>query len=119
MVLDPRGRGVAEQGSWEHLRAQEGFVSKLLPTSISEDDGKKQVVPTRDDNKPLPKAVRGPSANDVADLTRQIGDVAVYKYYFASIGWKLTLQLLVTISANTVATTLLRKYLYSEYMISY
>lgn len=37
--------------------------------------------------KQIPKALLGPSANDVSDLTRRTGDLSVYKYYFASIGW--------------------------------
>jgi ATP-binding cassette, subfamily C (CFTR/MRP), member 1 len=40
---------------------------------------------------PVPKILQGPSANDVEDRTRQIGDGSVYKYYLASIGWKLEL----------------------------
>jgi ATP-binding cassette, subfamily C (CFTR/MRP), member 1 len=31
-------------------------------------------------------AIKGPSQNDVSDLTRKTGDVAVYRYYFSSIG---------------------------------
>lgn len=35
------------------------------------------------------RILQGPTANDVAEKSRRIGDLAVYKYYLAAIGWKL------------------------------
>lgn len=55
--------------------------------------------------KVLPKGLSGPSANDVADLTRRTGDISVYRYYFASIGWKISIGLLLTVACNTLSTS--------------
>lgn len=63
--------------------------------------------------KPLPKALAGPTAKDVDDLTRRTGDISLYKYYFASIGWKLSLLLLLTLILNTLSAYFPRKTLLS------
>ncbi len=94
IVLGADGR-IAEQGTFEQLRSQDGFVSKLLlnpellkskTTEMGATDGtgqknKKAIV--------LPNALRGATVNDVEDLTRRVGDLSVYKYYINSIGWKI------------------------------
>lgn len=98
IVLGADGR-ITEQGSFEALRSQQGFVSKLLlhpelleskrvdkPESDSSTETKAKAVAA------LPKALRGPSDNDVADLTRRIGDLSVYKYYLKSMGWRIALS---------------------------
>ncbi|KAF4624451.1 hypothetical protein G7Y89_g13720 [Cudoniella acicularis] len=101
IVLGADGR-IAEQGTFEMLRTQNGFVSKLLQnpellaskshSELETKDGPKQKQSTT-----VAKVLRGATANDVADLTRQIGDLSVYKYYLKSIGWKVVL-------ANAIST---------------
>jgi ATP-binding cassette subfamily C (CFTR/MRP) protein 1 len=97
IVLGSDGQ-VLEQGSYSHLKSQNGFVSQILvhPEILQRSPkGSMNVVEPDNEkgNSPvvMPKAFQGPSANDVSDLTRRTGDTAVYKYYFGSIGWKLCL----------------------------
>jgi ATP-binding cassette subfamily C (CFTR/MRP) protein 1 len=106
-VLDVNGH-ISQQGKFDDLRTQEGFVSSLvLPDTSTE---KKKMLP-RDPvkRKPFPKALQGPSANDIADLARRTGDISLYKYYFASIGWKISLALLLTVCLNTLGSSFPRK----------
>jgi len=94
LVLDKDGK-VVEQGTFDYLRSRDGFVSKLmlhpelLKSGSRSDDTENtlQKMPAAAVAKVLP----GPSANDAADLTRQTGDISVYKYYLKSIGWKIGL----------------------------
>ncbi|KUJ15922.1 P-loop containing nucleoside triphosphate hydrolase protein [Mollisia scopiformis] len=75
---------VLEQGAFEQLRSQGGFVSNLIihPGVL----GGLDAGPAAEGKAQASKAaVQLP---DTSDLSRQIGDVAVYKYYFCSIGWK-------------------------------
>jgi ATP-binding cassette subfamily C (CFTR/MRP) protein 1 len=39
------------------------------------------------DQKAATVAPKGPTQDDLLDLTRRTGDIAVYKYYAKSIGW--------------------------------
>jgi hypothetical protein len=95
VVLGADGK-VAEQGTYEYLRSQGGFVSNILlhpellqsKANIAADEA---VETLKRSQAPTQVAAKEPSANDVADLTRQIGDTAVYMYYLRSIGWKLAL----------------------------
>ena len=76
---------VMEQGSFEQLRNAGGYVQSLAAKIKSEDIAssteKKHYVaanatPFKPDN-----------GEEIEELNRQTGDFAVYKYYFASIGW--------------------------------
>ena len=88
IVLDASGR-ISDQGSFECLRAKDGFVSKVIdhpdllegPANPEGDESAK---------KPLLKVLQGLTANDITERTRRIGDFGVYKYYYASVGIKLT-----------------------------
>jgi ATP-binding cassette, subfamily C (CFTR/MRP), member 1 len=68
-----------------------------------------QSKPSAAKKKPLPKGLSGPSAIDVADLTRRTGDISVYKYYAASIGWKILLGLLLSVALNTLSAAFPRE----------
>jgi ATP-binding cassette subfamily C (CFTR/MRP) protein 1 len=94
LVLDKDGK-VVEQGTFEYLRSRDGFVSKLMlhPELL---ESKSRSGDAEDASQKVPaaavaKVLRGPSANDAADLARQTGDISVYKYYLKSIGWKIGL----------------------------
>lgn len=96
LVLDKGGK-VAEQGTFEYLRSRDGFVSKLmLPPELLESASRSDEKENTSQKVPaaaaaVAKVLRGPSANDAADLARQTGDISVYKYYLKSIGWKIGL----------------------------
>jgi ATP-binding cassette, subfamily C (CFTR/MRP), member 1 len=94
IILDKDGKAI-EQGAFDTLRARDGFVGRLAlhPEILEADPGSIQTEDTSSVKAPptAPKVLLGPSANDVADLTRQTGDVSVYKYYLKSIGWKIGL----------------------------
>jgi ATP-binding cassette, subfamily C (CFTR/MRP), member 1 len=94
IVLDNNGK-TSEQGTFDQLRASDGFVAKLvLHPEILDSDPRS--IPTEDtisgyESATIIKAFQGPSANDMADLARQTGDISVYKYYLKSIGWKIAM----------------------------
>jgi len=80
-VLSKDGK-IAQHGSFEELREQEGYInSLLLGTEQTTTDTKPAAKPAEKKKPPI----KGVTANDVSDLTRKTGDVAVYKYYFKSI----------------------------------
>jgi ABC-type multidrug transport system fused ATPase/permease subunit len=90
IALDAMGR-VAEQGPFEMLKNSGGYVQGLAAKTKGEEDSSSEgdavddVVPIK-----LPKFAAGREEfNDqTEELNRQTGDFQVYKYYFASIGWK-------------------------------
>jgi hypothetical protein len=91
IVLDANGH-ISEQGSFESLRSKDGFVSKvILHPDILDQSSSTRLSEGESATKAstIPRILQGTTANDVADLTRRIGDIAVYKYYLAAIGWKL------------------------------
>lgn len=107
IVLDVDGH-ISQQGKFDDLRIQGGFVSSLvLPDMPTEE--RKTSPKDAAKRKPLPKVLQGPSANDIADLTRRTGDISLYRYYFASIGWKISLALLLTVCLNTLGSSFPRK----------
>lgn len=86
--LDHTGH-ISEQGSFEALKDSGGYVTSLATNHKQEDESSSDSeasVPTID------KAALVAEAEDtqveMEELNRQTGDIAVYKYYFASIGWK-------------------------------
>ncbi|TVY44829.1 ABC transporter, partial [Lachnellula subtilissima] len=91
IVLGADGK-IAEQGSFKQLRSQDGFVNKIiLQPELLQSKENQKISANASSNQPLgaaPKALRGPTASDTADLSRRIGDISVYKYYLHAIGWK-------------------------------
>ena len=81
VVLDKYGR-IAEQGNFDELRTKDGFFSTIIP-SIAEE--RAQQTTSEPSTKRRPK-VKGVTPDDITDLTRKTGDIAVYRYYFRSIG---------------------------------
>ncbi|KAF2488718.1 putative multidrug resistance protein [Lophium mytilinum] len=70
---------VAQQGSFEELKAREGYIKGLL---LDPNHGTDEIASSAQIITQKRPVVKGVSANDVSDLTRKTGDVAVYKYYF-------------------------------------
>lgn len=85
-----------EQGTFEQLRSQGGFVSNVVihPGAL---EGQKVASVEQEKPQPPKAAVR---PLDPSDLTRRIGDIAVYKYYFRIIGWKIVTVNLVSSFIN-------------------
>jgi ATP-binding cassette, subfamily C (CFTR/MRP), member 1 len=111
IVLDPSGR-ISEQGSFVYLRQKDGFVSKLmLQPGLLEQSHSKRSSESAQKGHAVLKIFQGPTANDVADRTRRIGDVSVYKYYMAAIGWKLGLWSVVLLALHTVTLKFPRMFL--------
>ena len=79
LVLSADGH-ISQQGSYEELRAQPGFISSAMhePTPEDEQNG------TSSNSKVL-KELKGPSEEEALDLARKTGDISVYKYYLQSI----------------------------------
>ena len=91
--MDATGR-IAEQGSFDVLKNSGGYVQGLVAKHKGEDDSSdeddaEEAVPI----KLVPTFGPGREEYNEAteELNRQTGDLKVYKYYFASIGWKLNL----------------------------
>ena len=82
MVLDSRGQ-LTQQGTYEDLRSQEGFISSLLLQPPHTDDNTQ--TPSHQDSKIGEQEDH--DEDDAMDLTRKTGDVAIYSYYLQSFGW--------------------------------
>ncbi|KAH6707481.1 ABC transporter-like protein [Leptodontidium sp. MPI-SDFR-AT-0119] len=75
---------ISEQGTFQNLMASNGYVASLAARHTTESEGSiaEVAVPPRP---PTDDAAR---QNAEADLKRPVGNWAVYKYYFASAGWR-------------------------------
>ena len=81
MVLGTDGQ-MAQQGEFEDLRNQKGYINSLvLQSSHSADETSTSVIEDLQ-KKPFPEAKK----DDLMDLTRKTGDFAVYGFYFRSVG---------------------------------
>ena len=84
---------IAEQGSFEKLKDSGGYVQGLASKLKGEDDSSSEEDDA--DTWPLIKLVPTFPVDQeefnaqTEELNRQTGDFQVYKYYFASIGWKM------------------------------
>lgn len=82
---------VAEQGHFERLKSSGGYVEDITTKLRSSDESaaKEQPEATKLD---VSAFKAGPEELDARteELSRQSGDFSVYKYYFASIGWRHT-----------------------------
>jgi ATP-binding cassette subfamily C (CFTR/MRP) protein 1 len=84
IALGGNGR-VMEQGSFEQLRNAGGYVQSLAARIKSED--KATSAPKKPENTAQPAPPKPDNEEEIEELNRQTGDFAVYRYYFASIGW--------------------------------
>jgi ATP-binding cassette subfamily C (CFTR/MRP) protein 1 len=86
--LDHTGH-ISEQGSFDELVGSGGYVQSLATKHKREDESSVDL----DNSAPTPEKFSPVTEVDevqleVEELNRQTGDIAVYKYYFASIGWR-------------------------------
>lgn len=84
IALDAMG-GILEQGSLRDLRKLRGYVHDL---TVGQDRGLEQQMeePVLQAPLPPPPAI-DEIDSEVADLNRQTGELAVYRYYLSSLGW--------------------------------
>jgi ATP-binding cassette subfamily C (CFTR/MRP) protein 1 len=112
IVIGADGR-IAEQGTFETLRSQNGFVGKLLfDPELKPYSGPGPSYGGDSMTRPsatIPHVLRGAPANNAADLARRTGDFSVYKYYLRSIGWKIALVCIASCSASMIGLTFPRK----------
>jgi ABC-type multidrug transport system fused ATPase/permease subunit len=82
VVLGADGK-VAQQGNFDQLREQEGYISNLV---LGADQTRSEAKPAEKSGlKKKKPPIKTVTATDVSDLTRKTGDIAVYRYYFKSI----------------------------------
>ena len=101
IVALKEGRVVEQGGVGELSRKSDGYVSSLVAMQgDAESESGKEVSPTKDtgEKEKLAKTsengkAKKAEAND--DLTRQMGDMTVYKYYFDNIGPMLVVLLII------------------------
>jgi hypothetical protein len=85
-VIAMSGNGrIMEQGSFEQLRNAGGYVQSLAAKIKSEDTATS--TEKTPDIRAQPAPFQPDNEEEIEELNRQTGDFAVYKYYFASIGW--------------------------------
>lgn len=104
--LDPSGR-ISQQGSYRELRASSGYVQDVTTKLRTNGDSQsqEQTKPTLLDIHKLKSNVDEQEAQE-EEINRQSGDFAVYKYYFAAIGWPQTLIFVAFVVLNGVGSQL-------------
>lgn len=83
IVLSSEGR-VSQQGTYEQLRSESGFVRGL---SFEE---RRVAGDLKGNQKPhdastTTRSAQGPTQEQIQDLSRRTGDFSIYRYYFRSI----------------------------------
>jgi ATP-binding cassette subfamily C (CFTR/MRP) protein 1 len=86
VVLGEDG-SIIEQGNFEHLNTEQGYVQSLIVEDQAEKSYSNTVsdTVTKSKKEAAEKAVEDTSASD---LLRKTGDLTLYKYYLKSVGWK-------------------------------
>lgn len=79
MVLGSNG-AIAEQGTYDVLRSQGGYIASLLKTQHTDKDTNSIAIDGR-----TRKVSRSPAEPTLQDKARKTGDFAVYRYWFKSI----------------------------------
>jgi ATP-binding cassette subfamily C (CFTR/MRP) protein 1 len=113
-VLNREGK-VAQQGNFHELQKQDRYISSLLVGAArgTEETTTRPNPPSK--KKPV---IKGITQNDVTDLTRKTGDLAVYKYYFKSINRPGLLSFLVCTALFVFGTYFPRKSILTGLCIS-
>ncbi|KAM0254479.1 hypothetical protein ACHAQJ_006761 [Trichoderma viride] len=83
---------VSEQGTFEELIANQGYLQRLGLTSSSDDDASSGISTSKESEPELKPQVNEKktakvTVTPVADASRQVGDGTVYKHYMKSMGW--------------------------------
>lgn len=112
IALSGQGR-ILEQGCFEDLKNSDGYVQSLAAKLKSENISKTTGTVPKPTN--LLAKVDGEEEINVIteELNRQTGDFAVYKYYFASIGWLITTIFFVFVVLFGIASKM------TEFLLTY
>jgi len=105
IVLDENG-SVAEQGSWEDLRARAGYISTVVLKEPPSGERSKKLqngtdAADQDENEDAKdeESPSSPETERMLDMARKTGDITLYSYYFRAVGpgrlFLLTFSLLV------------------------
>lgn len=114
IALDSDG-SIAEQGTLEELERSGGYVA-LLKARYRTDNSDSE--PTTQQMQAVTMALAGPEEVDRIDtvekeLTRQSGDLSLYRYYFGSVHWASTVVWMTSFVLSGVSVKL------SEYLINF
>lgn len=91
VALDSSGH-VVEQGHFEQLRSSGKYVEELsMKLRLSDESAAKEQPEAAKLDVSAFKAGHEELDARTEELSRQSGDLSVYKYYFASIGWQHTI----------------------------
>lgn len=109
--LDSSGH-VSEQGPFDSLKSSGGYVQSLATNHKAED-----TEPSKQGGAAPTEALFVTEVDDTAveidELNRQTGDIAVYKYYFATIGWRQNTIYAVIVVLFAVASKM------TEFLVTY
>ncbi|PYH31531.1 uncharacterized protein BO87DRAFT_418037 [Aspergillus neoniger CBS 115656] len=98
VILNSSGR-IEKQGPRRSL----GFASHVYPDT-TDATPETQTVLTDSGEETSTKKVETLTADDIADISRRMGDTAVYTYYLKAIGWRHTLVACTIIIVHTFSS---------------
>ena len=105
---------VSEQGCFDDLKRSGGYVESLGTKSKKDSSSlSKAETSTKTPEKPMLHSELEELEVEFEELNRQTGDFAVYKYYFASIGWQRNACFVFTTILFGVASKM------SEFLLTY
>jgi ATP-binding cassette subfamily C (CFTR/MRP) protein 1 len=111
--LDSSGH-ISEQGQFGQLKTSGGYVQNLTTKlRTNSDSGVKEQPEVATLHAPAFKIEVNEHVAQAEELNRQTGDFSVYKYYFASIGWKRTLVFAMFVVLYGVASKM------TEFLLTY
>lgn len=105
VVLNSSGR-IEKQGSRRSL----GFASHVNPDTTDAAPETPTAL-TENGEETSTKKVETLTVDDIADISRRMGDTAVYTYYLKAIGWRHTLVACTIIIVHTFSSVFPRKYI--------
>ncbi|RAL17389.1 P-loop containing nucleoside triphosphate hydrolase protein [Aspergillus homomorphus CBS 101889] len=99
IMLDSCGR-IEKQSSVQSL----GLASQTIPAATETDSEASTSQTERKGQSASTKKVETLTVDDIADISRRTGDVAVYTYYLKAIGWRSTLVACFIIVVHTFSS---------------
>lgn len=109
IALDETGK-VAQQGNFESLNSIDGYVRSLM---IRVGGGTEPEIATKQLPSPVRRIIPSPNLDRVDDLTRQTGDISVYKYYLGYAGIRTLYFALVILALYSFCLVFPSKFSYS------